>query len=105
QCRALHPSGEGNHILCADYIGPKCALECGIESYVAGAVDDYIDVVSHALRLFFCVSKILISDITTEHKDFLSNEAVQRISVPFTKWIEWRSGQDAVPETGLRLLL
>ena len=41
----FHPPRKGDNVLSADDVGAEAALECGIDSYVPGGVDDDVYVV------------------------------------------------------------
>src|SRR5688572_14768356 len=101
QRRALHAPGKRDDILRAHHVGPERAFQCGIESDVAGAVENNIDIVGNSLRLLLAVAEIRFSDIAAKHHDLVANEAVQSAAITLAKWIEWRRCDYAVPKTRL----
>jgi len=103
--RAFHAAREGDDVLCAYDIRAEPALESGIESYIAGGVDDDIDVAGDRLCLFFTVAEVWLGDVTAFDDDLVVYEAFESAAVKFAEGIERRSGDDVVPETVFRLLL
>ncbi len=103
--RALHAPRESDHVLRADDVRAQAAFECGIESYVAGGVDNDVDIVGDCLRFFFAVSEVCLGDVAAAHNDFVADETFERAAVSFAQWIERRRRDDIVPETNLRLVL
>ena len=95
----LHSFCKSNNVLRANYICSQRTLERGIESYVSGAVDNDVDVVSNTLRFFFGVTKVGFANVTTENYDLVANEPLERVPVTFTQRIEWWRGEYVVPET------
>src|SRR5512132_4459364 len=97
QSRALHPLGKCDNILRAHHVCPQRAFESGIESDVAGAVEDDIDVVGDSLRLLLAVAKIGLSDVAAKHLDLVANEPIQRASITLAKGVEMRRGNHTFP--------
>ena len=89
----------------ADDVSAQAAFECGIEGYVAGGVDDDVDIVSDRLCFFFGIAKICFGNVTASDYDFVVDETLEGAAVTFAQWIERRRGDDVVPEATLRLLL
>ena len=105
QRRAFHPARKSDDVLRADDVRAQAALECGIESYVAGGVDDDVDIVGDGLCFFFAVAEVCLGDVAASDDDFVVDETFERAAVTFAQRIEWRRGNDVVPETILRLFL
>ena len=98
QRRPLHSFRESDHVLRADYVRAQAALECGIESDVAGGVDNDVDVVRDRLRFFFGVTEVCLGDVAAFDDDFVVNKTFERAAVAFAQRIERRRGDDVVPE-------
>ena len=103
--RTFHPAREGDDVLCPDHVRAQSALECGIESYVAGGVDDDVDVVSNSLCFFFGIAEVCFRDIAAPDDYLVVDEAFERAAITIAKWIKRRRRNDVVPKTILRLLL
>src|SRR6185503_6068948 len=101
QRRPFHASRKGDNVLRADDVGTQAALESWIESYVAGGVDDDVDVVGDGLRFFFRVAKVCFGDITASDDYLVVDKTFERAAVKFAQRIERRRGDDVVPEAVL----
>ncbi len=72
QRRTLHPSRKRDHVLRSDYVRAQATFECWIESYVAGGVDDDVDVVGDCLCFFFGVAEVGFSDVAASDDDLVA---------------------------------
>src|SRR6185436_7663890 len=105
QRRTFHAARKRDDVLRPDDVRAQAAFECGIESDVAGGVDDDVDIVGNCLRFFFAVTEVRLGDVAASNDDLIVYEAFERTAVTFAQWIEWRRGNDVVPETIFRLFL
>src|SRR5689334_3256553 len=103
--RTFHAARESDDVLRADDVRAQTAFEGGIESYVAGGVDDDVDVVGDRLGFFFAVAEVCLGDVTAFDDDLVVYKTLERAAVTFAQRIERRRGDDVVPEAILRLLL
>ncbi len=83
----------------------KRAFERGVESDVAGAIEDNVDIVGDSLRLVLAVAEIRFGDVAAEDDNFVANESIQRAAVTFAQRIKRWGGDHAVPKTRFRLFL
>src|ERR1043165_707029 len=105
QGRTFHPPRERDDVLCADYIRAQSALESGIESYIAGGVDDDVDVFGDSLCFFFGIAEVCLRNIAASNNYLVVDETFKRAAITVSQRIERRRSDDIVPETILRLLL
>ena len=105
QSRALHPFRECDHVLRSHHIRPQSALESGVESNVSCRINDNVNVVSQALRLFVGESKIVLGDIAADYPYLVTNKIVERSAITFSQWIERRRRNHIVPEACFRFFL
>src|SRR5829696_7596281 len=81
--RAFHPARKGDNVLRADHVGAQAALESGIESNVAGGVDDDVDIAGDGLSFFFRVPEVSFGNVTTSHDYFIVNKTLERAAIAF----------------------
>ena len=105
QRRTFHAARKGDDVLRADDVRAQAALERGIESNVAGGVDDDVDIVGDGLCFFFAVAEVRLGDVAASDDDLVADETFERAAVTFAQRIERRRGDDVVPEAILRLFL
>src|SRR6267378_2156958 len=103
QRRPLHASSKGNNVLRSDNVRAQGTFECGIESDIAGAVNNHIEVVRYALGFFLAIAEVRIADIAPEHDYFVANKPLEGAPISFAQGIEWRGREHTVPETRFRL--
>ncbi len=103
--RTFHAAREGDDVLCSYYIRAQSALERGIESDVAGGVDDDVDVIGDGLCFFFGIAEVCLGDIAASNDHLVVNETFERAAITIAQRIERRRSDDVVPKTVLRLLL
>src|SRR5215213_8757494 len=101
----FHPARKSDDVLRADYVGAQAALERGIESYVAGGVDDDVDVAGNGLCFFLGVAEVWVGDVAAADYHLVVNKTFERTAITFPQGIEGRGSDDVVPEAGFRLLL
>src|ERR1041385_5165070 len=98
----FHPARKGDDVLCSDHVRAQTAFECGVESYVAGGVDDDVDVFGDSLCFFFGVAEVCLGDVAAFNNYLVVDETFERAAVTFTQWVERRRSDDVVPEPILR---
>src|ERR1041384_3684405 len=99
--RTFHPAREGDDVLCSDYVRAQSALERGIESDIAGGVDDNVDVIRDGLCLFFGIAEVCLGDVATPNDYLIVDETFERAAITIAQWIEGRRSDDVVPKTSL----
>ncbi len=105
QRRSLHPFCEGDHVLRPDDVCAQAAFECGVKRYVAGGIDDDVDVVGNRLRFFLAVTEVGFGDVAAANDDLIVDETLERAAVALAQRIERRRGDDVVPESCFGLFL
>src|ERR1041384_3239320 len=105
QRRAFHATRESDDVLRADDVRAQSAFERRIESYIAGGVDNDVNIVRDRLCFFLAVSEVCLGDVAAFDDDLVVYKTFERAAVTFAQWIERRRSDDVVPETILRLLL
>src|SRR6185436_17845669 len=83
----------------------RSPLSSVIESYVAGGVDDDVDVAGDRLCFFFGIAKVCLGNVAAPNDYLIVDEPFERAAVTFAQWIERRRSDDIVPKSILRLFL
>src|SRR6185436_8575197 len=99
------PLGKGDYILGANYVSAQSTLQSGIEGDVAGAVDDDIDVVGDSLCFLVAIAEVDVANVSPQHCNLVANEPFKGGAVTLAQWIEWRRGNDTIPEANFRFFL
>src|ERR1044072_4825297 len=98
----LHSLGERNDVLRPHDIRAQRALQSRVESYIAGRIDNDVDVFRYALSFFFSESEIGLGDVAAHNRNLIADEVVEGGAVTFTHGIERFSGNYVIPEARLR---
>ena len=77
----FHAPREGDDVLCSDNVRAQTALERGIEGYVAGGVDDDVDVVRDGLGFVFGIAEVCLGDVAASNNYLVVDETLERAAI------------------------
>ena len=78
----------------ADHVGAQTAFQSRIESYVAGRVEDDVDVFGDRFGFLFREAEIVFRNVAADDGDFISNKIVERGAVTLAHRIKRRRADD-----------
>ena len=102
---SLHAFCKRDNVFCPNYVGSKSTFQRGVESDVAGGIDNDVDIIGDRLCFFLGIAEIRFCDVTAPDDHLVLNETFECAAITLAQWIKGRRCNDVIPETRFGLFL